>query len=241
MSGVLPSELKEYFERAKRFDQDRLAGMIRQRNIAYGLAAIAVAVAASEGFALGALVPLKEKIPFVVQEDKTTGIPQLVSTLTDTKETEPEVISKYFLTQYVSARESYLDAEAPFAFHKISLMSAPAEQKRFALWYNGTNVDSPQVVYGRREVAEVHLRAITFLNQDQVSKGEGVSQLAQVHFTRFVRDIDGDQTLGRRTEWVATIQFQYDHRLKMSDTDRLINPIGFWVTQYRLDPEVLAQ
>jgi type IV secretion system protein VirB8 len=240
MSGVPANELKEYFERAKRFDEDRLAGMIRQRNAAFAFVGLLGLVAAAEGFALGALTPLKEKIPFVVQEDKTTGIPQLVSTLTDVKETEPEAISKYFLTQYVSARESYLDAEAPFAFHKVSLMSGPAEQKRFALWYNGTNVDSPQIIYGKREVSEIHLRAITFLSQSQAEK-EGSSQLAQVHFTRFVRDIDGDQSQGRRTEWVATIQFQYDHRMKMSDTDRLINPIGFWVTQYRLDPEVLAQ
>lgn len=228
MPGVPTEDLKGYFDRARRFDQDRLASAITQRNTAFVVAGVFAVVAAAASFAVASLAPLKSEIPFVVAEDKSTGLPVLLSTLTDTVETEPEALTKYFLTQYVSARESYLDVEAPFAFHKVAIMSAPQEQRRFALFYNSTGADAPQILYGKKAVAEIKIRSISFLNPT----------LGQIHFTRFVRDVDGNDNQAARTDYVATAEFKYEHKLKLAETDRLINPVGFSVTEYRLDPEV---
>ena len=40
------------------------------------------------------------------------------------------------------------------------------------------------------------------------------------------------------THWVSTLTFSYANA-PMSSTDRLINPLGFLVSEYRADPEVV--
>lgn len=34
---------------------------------------------------------------------------------------------------------------------------------------------------------------------------------------------------------MATLMYQYDHNLAMEEEDRFLNPLGFQVTQYRVD------
>jgi type IV secretion system protein VirB8 len=40
----------------------------------------------------------------------------------------------------------------------------------------------------------------------------------------------------RTTHWVAILTFSYVNA-PMSSTDRLVNPLGFVVSEYRADPE----
>jgi type IV secretion system protein VirB8 len=42
----------------------------------------------------------------------------------------------------------------------------------------------------------------------------------------------------RTTHWVATLTFSYVNA-PMSSTDRLVNPLGFVVSEYRADPEAI--
>jgi type IV secretion system protein VirB8 len=42
----------------------------------------------------------------------------------------------------------------------------------------------------------------------------------------------------RTTHWVATLTFAYVNA-PMSSTDRLVNPLGFAVSEYRADPEAI--
>ena len=72
--------------------------------------------------------------------------------------------------------------------------------------------------------AIVSIRAIGFIN-------DGV---ANVRFHRTVRQ--AQQTV--ESDWIATIAFTYT-RAPMSEPDRLRNPLGFQVTSYRADPEVI--
>jgi type IV secretion system protein VirB8 len=46
----------------------------------------------------------------------------------------------------------------------------------------------------------------------------------------------GEET--RVTHWVSTLTFSYANA-PMSSADRLINPLGFLVSEYRADPEVV--
>ena len=68
------------------------------------------------------------------------------------------------------------------------------------------------------------IRAIGFIN-------DGV---ANVRFRRTVRQVQQVT----ESDWIATIAFAYT-RAPMSEADRLRNPLGFQVTSYRADPEVI--
>ena len=54
---------------------------------------------------------------------------------------------------------------------------------------------------------------------------------------RYLRTVTKGEDV-RTTHWVATLTFAYVNA-SMSTTDRLVNPLGFVVSEYRADPEVL--
>lgn len=226
MTGVLSPELKRYFDEARRWDQDRLAAALRSRRLAWIVAGAAAALAMTATSAVALLAPLKTVEPFVIRVDEATGAVDVMQGLSTESgpTTYEEAISKYFLAQYVRNREGYLDPAAEDSFRLVSILSASAEQRRWAEVYRGSNPDSPQNLYGETGEAVIAIRAIGFI-------GDGV---ANVRFRRTVRD--GQQTV--ESDWIATIAFTYT-RAPMVELDRLRNPLGFQVTSYRADPEVV--
>lgn len=226
MTGVPSPELKRYFDEARRWDQDRLAAALRSRRLAWIVAGAAAVLAVTATGAIALLTPLKTVEPFVVRVDEATGAVDVMQGLSTESGpvTYEEAISKYFLAQYVRNREGYLDPAAEDAFRLVSILSAPAEQRRWADAYRGSNPDSPQNLYGEAGEAIIAIRAIGFI-------GDGV---ANVRFRRTIRQ--AQQTI--ESDWIATIAFTYT-RAPMAELDRLRNPLGFQVTSYRADPEVV--
>lgn len=227
MAGVPPESLKAYFENARTFDQERLAAALRSRKLAWIIASCSMVMAVAGVGAVAALSPLKTVSPFVIRVDNSTGVVDVMTAITDGKETYTEVVSKYFLTQYVIYRESYIFAETAESFRRVSLMSSVDEQRRFAEGFNAQNPESPQIVYGRRDVASVTIKGISFLEPG----------VAQIRFFRTVRPADGDGRDAKRTDFTSTISFVYLHK-NIPDSVRLVNPLGFTVTNYRLDRDV---
>lgn len=96
---------KSYFDKARRFDQDRLMQIERSNRIAWSIAIASGIVASVSVFAIAGLTPLKTVEPFVVRVDNSTGIVDVVSALTATVSTYDEAVTKYFAAKYVRARE----------------------------------------------------------------------------------------------------------------------------------------
>ena len=103
-------------------------------------------------------------------------------------------------------------------------MSTPAEQQRWADAFRPANPQSPQVVFGPTGEAQIDIRAVSFVS-------DGV---ANVRFHRTVRQ---SQQIAE-SDWIATVAYSYT-RAPMGEADRLRNPLGFQVTSYRADPEVV--
>src|SRR6185437_7102266 len=87
------------------------------------------------------------------------------------------------------------------------------------------NPHSPTAVYGKDGQVDVAVNAIAFL-------GKGV---AQVRFTRTERVPNAQD---RITRWIATITYRYLNP-PTGEKARLVDPIGFQVSDYRLDPETV--
>ncbi|MFK0166552.1 virB8 family protein [Rhizobium sp. NPDC090279] len=221
---VSEDSLKRYFDRARRFDQDRLIQVERSARVAWFVAISAGIVAVVSVFAIAGLTPLKTVEPFVVRVDNSTGIVDVVSALTSTAGTYDEAVTKYFAAKYVRAREGYVSSEAEDNFRTVALLSSQPEQARFAAVYRGSNPDSPQNIYGRGATARINIASISLIN-------------ARVTSVRYMRTVTrGDDV--RTTHWVATLTFSYANA-PMSSTDRLVNPLGFAVSDYRADPEAI--
>jgi type IV secretion system protein VirB8 len=225
MTGVLGDDLKGYFEEAKRWDQDRLAAAERSKRLAWSVAAFAGVLALAAIGAVAALTPLKTVEPFVVRVDRSTGAVDVMTGLKGADHlTYDEAVSKYFLGLYVRAREGWLPQAAEANFRQVAIMSAAAEQERWADAFRPANPESPQVIWGDNGVSLIDVRAISFVGP----------KVANVRFHRTLRQ--AQQTT--ESDWIATVAFTYT-KAPMAEADRLRNPLGFQVATYRSDPEVV--
>ncbi|MBL8577266.1 MAG: virB8 family protein [Mesorhizobium sp.] len=221
---VTTDSLKEYFDKARRFDQDRMVSAERSKRIAWFVAIVASVLACISVASVVALTPLKTVEPFVIRVDNSTGIVDVVSAMASAAGSYDEEVTKYFAARYVRAREGYVWSEAEENFRTASLMSNAAEQQRFAAAYRGGNPESPQNVYGRSATSRIGIKSISLINSNVVS-------------VRYIRTITRGEDV-RTTHWVATITYSYANA-PISSSDRLVNPLGFVVSEYRADPEAL--
>lgn len=218
-------ELKTYFDEAKSWNADRVRAAERSRRFAWVVAGLAGVVAAVSTGAVAALTPLKTVEPYVVRVDRATGAVDVMTALkTERPVTYDEAVTKHFLAQYVRAREGWLAPAAEANFRQVSIMSVPAEQQRWGDFFSANNPASPQVTYGSGGEAQVVIRAVSFVS-------EGVASVRFRRLERLAQQVT-------ESDWIATVAFAYT-KAPMAEADRLRNPLGFQVTSYRADPEVV--
>jgi type IV secretion system protein VirB8 len=222
MTGVTPKDLEAYFERSRTYDGERVRAAARLQKVAWIIAGVSSAAAIASLAAVIGMLPLRTVEVHVFRVDTATGVVDLVSPLKGTQ-TYDEAITKYWSALYVRMREGFLVDEAPHAFRTVTLMSGERELQRFAEFYGPRNPQSPQIVH-RDGRAVVTIKSITFPTRS----------LALVRFARTVTR--GGQK--SESHWVATLGFEYV-AAPMAESDRSINPLGFIVNEYRIDPEVL--
>lgn len=218
------ASLKDYFERSRKWEQDAYLSALRSLRFWRVCAIVALIVSFASVLAVTALAPLKTVEPFVVRVDNSTGIVETMSALQDAPETYDEAIGRYFIGQYIRSREGFVYDEAGYNFRVVALMSDTQIQEQFAAYYNASNPTAPQNVYGRRTTVSVLIRSISFINEN----------VAQV---RYVREEQTDTAVAQ-SQWITTLTFQFLDT-SISTNDRLINPLGFQVLEYRTAEEVL--
>ena len=215
---------ERYLEESRGLERDYLGELARSRRMAWRVAFAALGLVGVMGAALLALLPLRRVEPFVVRVDNATGAVDLVSMLKNAKETYGEAVDKYFLNKYVLAREGYDYATVQVTYDTAVLLSSPDVQHEFLALYEGPKARDK--VLADRVQLVVRVRSIT--------PGKDT---AVVRFVRTRRTTDGAPE--GEESMVATIGFQYV-ALPMREEDRLVNPLGFQVTAYRVDPEVVG-
>lgn len=222
--GVPVKGMKAYFDDSRSWDQDRIRGALRSARIAWGVAGAASVLAIASVFAVAALTPLKTVAPYVIRVNQTTGAVDVQTALTQKPMQYDEAVTKFFLAQYVRARESWLPAAAEENFRSVTILSQPGEQQRWGRYYSSNNPDSPQVAWGKKVVVQARVRNIAFIND----------RVANIRFTRLVQT----ETDTQASDWIATVTFAYTNA-PMAEGDRYRNPLGFQVANYRSDPEVV--
>jgi type IV secretion system protein VirB8 len=225
MSLVRQDDLKAYLREARSWDEERLTSLRRSRRLAWTAAGLATLLAVAAVGAVIALAPLKSVEPFVVRVDRTTGAVDIMTALKGPlPQTYDEAVTKYFLGLYVRSREGWAPQAAEEAFRQVAILSSPIEQARWAEAFSPANPQSPQVAWGENAESQISVRAISFVSP----------KVASVRFHRTLRT--GQTTA--ESDWIATIAFTYA-KAPMNEADRLRNPLGFEVTSYRADPEVV--
>jgi len=217
-------DLKSYFAEAQSWDRDRFVAAARSRRIAWIVASVAIALAIVAVLAIMALTPLKTVVPYVVTVDRSTGATDVTQELRGDKSvTYDEAIRKYFLADYVRAREGWIPQAREEFVRKVLALSTREEQARWTAFYKKDNPDSPQNQFTANDAVFVAIRSVAFISPN----------VAQV---RFVKRLERDQQ-AIETPAIATITFDVLSKPE-TEAGRYANPLGFQVKSYRADAEV---
>ncbi|EGH9360836.1 type IV secretion system protein [Salmonella enterica] len=223
----IKKENAPYFEAVRQFQQDRVDLMNNKIKLFRNISILALAVVAIQAGAIALMSPLKTAVPVMIRVDNNTGYTDVVSPMSDAKDTYSEVVNKYFLSHFVISYESYDWQDIQATNDSVNLMS---DDKTFSQYRTQITADnSPLNVLKERNKIKVRIKSVTFLKPD----------IAQVRFDKAVVNSDGTLDIDySQTSWVATIAFDYQKKIK-SEGERLINPLGFQALSYRVDPEAI--
>ena len=218
--------LKSYLEESRGLERDYMAEVLQSRLVAWRLAIGASSLLAVALLALLFLTPLKTNTPFVLRVDNATGHVEVLTTLRDSESSYGEVVDTYFLNQYVLNREGYDYNTIQNAYNTTALLSDPEVQQEYYALFEGAQARD-NVLKDRAKII-VQIRSITPTPE---------TGAAVVRFSTQIKHSNG--SADPLHNWIATIGYAYKDAT-MSSMDRRINPLGFQVTSYRIDPETLT-
>lgn len=214
-----------------------LARRSERRAWMVAFAAVTMAVLLAAG--CFALLPLKEKVPFLVMADAHTGNAAVARVDSDFGQrwvTASEAVNRSHVARFVTMREAFDDALMQLRdWRAVHSMSSPQVAAAFSALHSPRNPDRPFSIYGRGKAVRVRILSIVFMGGGVDTPPEG----ATVRFQRSVYD-KGSGVTEPLDSKIATLGFTYKPGLKMDEQDRIENPLGFQVTSYRVDNDYAA-
>lgn len=182
------------------------------------------------------VLPLKEKVPFLVMADAYTGtasVARLQGNLGENSITANEAINRSNVAQYVLARESYDYAIMGLRdWEQVFVMSDQAVGAALQAQYNRSNPQSPLVLYGTERALRVKILSITPLGALPSGGFRGAS--VRIQRTLLDKRTGGSSYLDNK---LVTLRFEYKAALALSEQERVLNPLSFQVTEYRVDQD----
>ena len=174
------------------------------------------------------MLPLKERIPYVVEVEKTTGTAQVLLPIGKEKAVpQSELMDKHFIAKYVRCREGYDNLTVAGDFEIVRYLSMPNVFEPYRRQFRRNNPMNPDEKYGERFSVRIELTSVS------------VNTATDSAVVRYVRRVVSNLT-GRPAEtsyWIAAIGFEYFPDYKRSEKELLENPLGFKVTSFRTDQE----
>jgi type IV secretion system protein VirB8 len=202
---------------------------------AWTVALVAVIACVCLLIALIVMLPLKEKVPYLVMADPYTGTSSL-SKLTENVApdviTQNEAINKSNVAHFIIARESYdWDLIGRRDWITVNSMATSGVLEAYRQEFDENNKLNPDKIYARAKTVRVKVKTIVLI-KDERQKYTG----ATVRFDKIVLN-KATESLESGEAFIATMAFSYRDNLKMDENQRVENPLGFRVVSYRVDPE----
>lgn len=225
MNEMRSDALADYYEPADTWMADRERAQASSRKVLLIVAAVVSAIALLEAAALVLLLPLKTVVPYTLLVDRQTGYVQALKPLEREIVAPDTALVRSFIAQYVIAREGFDIDSLRDTYRKVGLWSAGEARDSYIASMQATNPASPIATLPRRALIEVQIRSVTALNADTLF----------VRYSTFRTDPGGQRQAPRI--WAAAIKYRFSGDA-MSADDRLLNPLGFQVLQYRRNEEL---
>lgn len=211
---------------SKNWYRDRYEAVITQRNF-LGIVAIAsLLLALVSGCIILYMLPQKTVLPFLIQVDEKSGYTSVIEQNSLKKVSADESLRRYFVVKYVTARESYDSADLSENMDIVRLLSL--RELFVGYWREVVNAQNKESLYatlGAERRRQVTIKSVVFLDADR----------AQVRLSTTT----SSKTTSHPPEvshYIALVKFEFTS-LDLTPAEMAINPIGFRVTEYRLDKD----
>lgn len=219
---------QSFAEAAADFERSKIEELKGSRKLAWRIAGVAVAICSV--VILGQVAERlirKDPAPTVLSMDKATGVTTVLRPLGDGKDQYDEVLTKYWLSQYVRTCEGYdwyTISDQVEACKLMSESNVAKEQNRKV-----QAPDAPLNVLKDKGKVVVKIGSIVFMGDS-----------AQVRWTAQKVNQSGENLDGSpEQKWISTVVSEFRPTERMTEQERLVNPLGLKVLTYRVDPEVV--
>lgn len=206
---------------ANDWTRDTHDNVVVQRNFLVVLSICLTVTIALSVLVIGYMKSSQTIEPFVIEIEPKTGVPTVVDPVTITKYSADESVKRYFIMQYVKAREEYIYGSYLYNYYTVvRVLSTPtvyySDYRKKA---SPTNKDSLYVTCGENCSTTIALKSLIF----QTEKS------AQIRIK-----VTSNNT--NVQDKIVYMEFDFKN-LQMNDEERMINPLGFVVTLYRIADE----
>lgn len=206
----------------------------RSERRAWMIACVAVAMSLVLAGGYFYMLPLKEKVPFLVMADAYTGnatVARLDENFRNRSISTSEAINRGNVAHFVMMRESYDVAMMNLRdWRAVHSMASPEVGAAYGALHAKQNPESPYNTYGPGKSIRVRILSIVLIGGGGKIPPKGAT-------VRFQRSLYDKSTGASRPldSKIATLVFTYNLNLKMDEPDRIENPLGFQVTSYQVD------
>lgn len=231
--------MKQFFEKdktvkqIKNWYQDRYETVLIQRNILFVIVAAFVVIF---GFTIIGVIKLnstKVYEPFIVQIEENTGIITKVNNKSVREISAQKAVRNASLVKYILARESYDYADYQFNFFTVvRLMSSTDTYSAFKSAVSPSNSKSP-ISLGFDYKIDAKIKSIVDFDEK--------TNLVQIRISKTKFPTKSSHEKSRKeTDYVITLRYAY-RDIKLTETQRYINPLGIQIIGYRIDEEQSAK
>lgn len=225
MFGLGKKKVDTPLAETRNWYSDRYEFVVVQRNMLFFVTIVALLGVAGAVFAVAELASSKTVEPYIIEVEERTGITTLVNQTSVDHYSKDEAVKRYFVWHYINARESYNVVDYEYNYGQVvRLMSSDEMYAKFYRYISGDSPDSPTVL-GRVAEKKVKLKSLTFLNSHTAQVRVAVEQ---------VKAGSGSVVYNR----IITLDFTFAN-MTLSTEERFINPLGFQVTDYRIDEDTV--
>lgn len=197
----------------------------RRARLAWILVVILLVVVGLMAAAIAMLTPLKSVEPIVITVDRNTGLANVESMLGTVTLDDDVAVTQSLIYQYVRDRETYDAQDVKERMNAVFRRTQPPSRSELRTLYTLDNPNNPMNVHGARERVQVKIRSVVLNPDDR----------AQVRLVKTVLNGSGEAVATRN--YVAVLTYGYDREGSMSLEERWSNPLGFFVSRYRIDQE----
>lgn len=231
---VFKKKSQSAIDDSKNWYKDKYEYVRQQRDVLAATTLLCLLFSAGAVFTVMWLTPYKSVEPFVIQIDEKSGIVERVDPVTRTEFTSNEAIDRFFVAQYIRARETYIPQVFKYNYNIIRVMSDRFTFNQYQRAVSEANPESAAAILRAEGQRMVKFKNISFIDRDPDKML--VEKVAQARV--LLTDISRRFPAPIEYHSIVTITFQYSN-LNLNEEERFINPIGFLVTNYTLEREVI--